>query len=59
MDDSKFSSNSSGENKNSMKNIGNFLIAGISLVLAMGLVGILLYFKKTSAVLNNIITSLE
>ena len=52
MDDSKLSSNSNGENKNSMKNIGNFIIAGIGFLIAMGLVGILVYYKNKLPVIN-------
>jgi hypothetical protein len=55
MDDSKLSSSSSGENKNSMKNIGNFIIAGIGFLIAMGLVGILVYYKKKLPLINDMI----
>jgi hypothetical protein len=58
MDDSKLQSGQSGENKNSMKNIGNFLIAGVGLIVAMVIVAILVRFKK-SPFITRIITSLE
>jgi hypothetical protein len=59
MDDSKLQSNSNGENKNAMKNIGNFFIAGVGITLAMGIVGVFLYFKKKFLIISKIITSLE
>ncbi len=45
MDDFKLQSSTNGENKNRIKNIGNFLIAGTGLAITMGIVAVLVYYK--------------
>ena len=59
INDSELQSNSNGENKNSLKNIGNFLFATAGILLLMAIVGICLFFKKSSPSINKVFTSLE